>query len=121
MNPSRSLGRTCSAGWFRSLLQVGVVRVAVVWAALVAGMQLALAGGGPENLFLVVNGSSPHSLAVANAFAALRQIPPMNVLMLPWTGSTEAVPIGTFRAEILKPVLQAIESRKLATQIDGVV
>ena len=121
MNPSRSLGRTCSPGWFRSLLRVGVVWVAVVWAALVAGMQLALAGGGPENLFLVVNGSSPQSLAVANAFAALRQIPPINVLMLPWAGSTEAVPIGTFRAEILKPVLQAIESRKLATQIDCVV
>ena len=121
MNPSRNLGRTYAPGWFRSLVLMGVVRVAVVWGALVGGTGPLLAGGGPENLFLVVNGSSPQSLAVANAFAALRQIPPINVLMLPWTGSTEAVPIGTFRSEILKPLLQAIESRKLSTQIDCVV
>jgi hypothetical protein len=79
------------------------------------------AGGGPENLFLVVNSSSADSLAVANAYAALRGIPPINVLMLPWQGSDENVTIARFRSEILRPILQAIDARKLAPQIDYIV
>jgi len=81
----------------------------------------ARAGGGPENVFLVVNSASPNSVAVANAFASIRNLPPINVLMLPWTASTESTKIATFRDEILTPILRAIESRKLAPQIDLIV
>lgn len=76
------------------------------------------AGGGPENVFVVVNASSPESLAVANAFVALRGVPPINVLAIPWNGPDDAVPIGVFRGRILGPVLAAIDSRGLAPQID---
>jgi hypothetical protein len=76
------------------------------------------AGGGPESLFLVVNPTSAESVAVANTYAAVRQIPPGNVLMLPWKAGDESVPIDRFRAEILQPILRAIDSRRLATQID---
>jgi len=79
------------------------------------------AGGGPENVFLVVNARSADSLAVANAYAALRGIPPINVLMLPWQGSRDAVTIGAFRTDVLQPILQAIDSRRLAPQIDAIV
>ena len=75
-------------------------------------------GGGPENVFLVVNPTQADSLAVANAYAALRQVPPGNVLMLPWQDGDESVPIDRFRTEILRPILQAIDSRRLSTQID---
>jgi len=78
------------------------------------------AGGGPENLLLVVNPVSAESLAVANAYAALRQIPPGNVLMLPWKDGDDSVPIDRFRTEILQPVLRAIEARRLTPQIDCV-
>lgn len=88
---------------------------------LTAGEPDLRAGGGPENVFLVVNALSPDSLAVANAFAVLRGVPPINVLMLPWQGSTESVPIATFREELLRPILQAIDARKLSPQIDYVV
>jgi hypothetical protein len=81
----------------------------------------ARAGGGPENVFLVVNPTSSDSLAVANAFVAARGIPPINVLMLPWAGSKEHVSLERFRAEILGPILRGIESRRLAPQIDGIV
>lgn len=87
--------------------------------AMVAGS--ARAGGGPEGVFLVVNPTSAESLAVANAFARLRAVPPINVFMLPWTGGDESTTIGRFRSEILAPILRAIESRRLATQIDAVV
>lgn len=81
----------------------------------------ARAGGGPENVFLVVNPASPDSLAVANAFTTLRAVPSINVYMLPWTGSDESVPIRRFRDEILGPILRAIDARRLSTQIDCVV
>lgn len=81
----------------------------------------ALAGGGPENVFLVVNSSSPDSLAVANAWITLRRIPPINVFVLPWEGSREVIPIDRFRTEILEPILQAIDARRLSAQIDQVV
>ena len=79
------------------------------------------AGGGPENCLLVVNADSPDSLAVANAFAAIRRVPPINVMMLPWKGSREAVSIAEFRSGILVPILRTIESRRLASQIDCIV
>lgn len=78
----------------------------------------ALAGGGPENVFLVVNPTSADSLAVANAYASLRRIPPANVLLLPWAGGDESTTIARFRTEILKPIMRAIDSRRLAAQID---
>lgn len=81
----------------------------------------ALAGGGPENVFLVVNSTSADSLAVANAYAALRGIPPINVLFLAWNGSRQNVDIGEFRSSILAPIKSAIDARKLAPQIDSVV
>ena len=82
---------------------------------------VAQAGGGPENLFLVVNSSSSDSITVANAYANLRGIPPINALMLPWQESTESVDIASFRSELLDPVLKAIDERRLAAQIDCVV
>lgn len=96
------------------------VAVVAVLAALAVPAS-ARAGGGPENVFLVVNATSADSLAVANAYAALRGISPINVLMLPWPGSREAVAISTFRTDLLRPILQAIDARKLAPQIDCIV
>ena len=96
-------------------VQVVSLLLAVAWAGATR------AGGGPENLFLVVNASSPDSVAVANAYADLRGIPPINVLMLPWRESTESVSIATFRSDLLDPVLQAIDGRRLAPQINCVV
>jgi uncharacterized protein (TIGR03790 family) len=99
----------------RRILSVVCLTLLCSWTA------SARAGGGPENLFLVVNASSPDSVAVANAYAALRGIPPINVLMLPWQGSTESISIAAFRSDLLDPVLQAIDGRRLAPQISCVV
>jgi len=95
---------------------------AILAVSLTCGITAACrAGGGPENLFLVVNPASTDSLAVANTFATLRQVPPINVFMLPWTGDQDSVPIGTFRDAILAPILRAIDARRLSTQIDCIV
>ncbi len=81
----------------------------------------AFGGGGPENVFLVVNSTSADSIAVANAFVAARGVPPINVFSLAWAGSKETVPISRFRDEILGPVLRGIDARRLAPQIDMIV
>ncbi len=78
------------------------------------------AGGGPENVLVVVNANSWASKTIANYYVALRGIPSSNVVYIDWTGSVEATNIEKFRNAILGPVLQAIEQRKLDTQIDYV-
>jgi hypothetical protein len=94
---------------------------AACWLAVAASAARAPAGLGPENLFLVVNASSPDSIAVANAFAAIRDVPPINVLMLPWQGGTESMSIAAFRSDLLLPVLRAVDARRLGPQIDCIV
>jgi hypothetical protein len=79
------------------------------------------AGGGPENVVVVVNGDSWASKAVANEFVRLRRIPAGNVVYLADVPDFETVDVETFRQRILRPVLQAIADRGLQTQIDYVV
>ena len=81
----------------------------------------AMAGGGPENVLLVVNRNSPTSVTIANHYIRLREIPAGNVLSLPWDPAAQTTGIDTFRQEILTPVLAAIQKRRLTGQIDYVV
>ena len=46
----------------------------------------ALAGGGPENVLLLVNANSDASKTIANHYIHWRQIPASNVLYLDWKG-----------------------------------
>jgi hypothetical protein len=78
----------------------------------------AVAGGGPENVFVVVNSASADSIAVANAFVAARGIPPINIFMLPWQEGTEGTTLARFRNDLLAPVIRAVDSRRLGGQID---
>ncbi len=79
------------------------------------------AGGGPENIFLVVNGRSWASQTIANHYIDLRFIPSSNVFYLNWDGSVYRTDIATFREKILTPILETIDKRGLANQIDCVV
>lgn len=96
---------------FLSRVLPGVISLAVTTTA-------ALAGIGPENVAVVVNGDSLDSLAVANAYANLRQIPPSNFVVLHKLSGTEFTDVEKFRSEILKPVLDALRERGLTAQID---
>ena len=81
----------------------------------------ATAGGGPENLFLLVNPSSRDSLTVANHYIDLRQLPAANVHYLKWDPSKHSASGATFRDRILLPALKEIEQRGLEGQIDYLV
>ena len=82
-----------------------------------------MAGGGPENVAVVVNSDSFASLAVANAFVAARQVPASNLVYLALGDLTdfEIVDVATFRERILRPAFETLETRGLAAQIDYLV
>ena len=94
--------------------------VLAIVALFVAQVPLARAGGGPENLFLVVNSRSVSSLAVANHYAA-RARSLRNILHLDWDGEAEGIDIEAFRHKLLIPAIEAIVRRGLAGQIDYLV
>ncbi len=82
--------------------------------------RFAFAGGGPENVVVVVNEDSDASKAIADEYVRLRNIPPINVISLRDLPNIEQVDIDTFRDKILQPVLDAIDKRGLKPQIDYV-
>ncbi len=81
----------------------------------------AVAGGGPENVLLLVNSNSDSSKAIANLYIELRKIPPMNVVYLDWKGSLEIGSAARLRDEILMPTIKALDDRRLTMQIDYIV
>ncbi len=80
-----------------------------------------LAGGGPENVLLIVNPLSQTLMTIANHYVQLRQIPPANLVFLPWDAKDDTTDVSTFRRKILVPILKAIDERNLTDQIDYVV
>jgi uncharacterized protein (TIGR03790 family) len=94
----------------------------LILVVVIAGAESAYAGGGGENMLLVVNPNDPASLQIANAYAALRDIPANNVLYIvpPSDYHNDGQPIS--QAEVnnyyLSPIANAIYSRGLTNQID---
>ena len=84
----------------------------------------AFAGGGGENLLLVVNPNDEPSLRIANAYIAARHIPANNVLYLvpPSAGGGGATALvisdTQFNTGYLTPIYNAIAARGLVNQID---
>jgi hypothetical protein len=87
----------------------------------VATATSALAGGGPENVLLLVNSNSDSSKTIANHYIQWRKIPSNNVVYLDWKGSLGICSGKNFREQILLPALKAIDDRRLTPQIDYVV
>ena len=77
--------------------------------------------GGPESVLLVVNADSPSSKMIANYYIELRKIPSSNVVYLNNIPAKESMAVGKFKELILKPVLEAISERQLASHIDYIV
>jgi len=78
----------------------------------------ALAGQSPESVVVVVNADSWASLTVANEYARLRHIPAGNFVALSGLSSFDGMGPDEFRAQILGPVLKAIDERGLRAQVD---
>ena len=81
----------------------------------------ASAGGGPENVILVVNADDPSSLLLANHYIHLRQIPPTNVVYLSGMPKTDQVALATFQLKIMRPILEKIRQEKIGDHVDYIV
>ena len=81
----------------------------------------ALAGGGPENVLLLVNANSDSSKTIANHYIALRKIPATNVMYVDWKGSVEFGTGKIFREQILLPAFKEMSDRRVGPQIDYMV
>jgi uncharacterized protein (TIGR03790 family) len=102
--------------------QAKLFALAAMFACLAGWPSVARAGGGGQNVLVVVNPRSWASRTVANEFIRQRAIPDCNVLHLPFDlpRNDDATDVETFREKLLKPVLAAIKDRGLAGQIDCV-
>ena len=74
-----------------------------------------------RNVLLVINPRSPASLSIANHYIQLRRIPACNLFFLPWDPKADTTDIGTFRQQILFPILRTIQDRNLTNQIDYII
>lgn len=94
------------------------VRPVILWLLAIVP---AWAGGGPENVFLVVNSADMASLTIANHFVSVRKIPTSCVFEINWPDAPMKTDIDTFRERMLSPILSEIKRRKLTRQIDYII
>jgi len=89
--------------------------------SIAASVSSVWAGGGPENVLLLVNSNSLSSKTIANHYIALRNVPASNIVYVDWRGGLEGCQGPQFAGKILKPAIDAIRERGLSHQIDYVV
>ncbi len=80
--------------------------------------QRSWAGGGPENVVVLVNSRSAASKQLANFYVSLREIPAANVIYLDEVPEGESTDVETFRKSILKPAIETLNARRMAARID---
>lgn len=113
--------------WNRTMLSASCGYVTAVLSGFLAPLLCltyatgAFAGGGPENVLLLVNSNSENSKTIANHYVELRKIPPQNVLYIDWRGGLRGAKGEPFRNRILMPALTYLEKQKLNAQVDYIV
>lgn len=78
-------------------------------------------GGGPENVFLVVNSAVSDSMVIANHFVDRRKVPRGSIFYVDWPDPPFETEMQTFRDRVLAPTLDEIKKRQLSSQIDYIV
>lgn len=94
---------------------------AIMTALSLAWSGSAVAGGGPENVFLVVNARGDRSKEVANHYIALRHIPAVNVFYVNSPPNAARMMGVDFRDKILRPTLAELDRRGIRGHIDQIV
>ena len=94
----------------------------LVFLAISAAMSAsrALAGGGPQNVLIVVNEQSQSSLEVGKYYQAERDIPERNIVRIS-TAPGVNMTLTVFSNEVRNPILDYIASAGLSNQVDVIV
>lgn len=87
----------------RLLLRRRLRAATVVAAALLCGAARALAGGGPADVVVLVNDASEDSVAVAEHYAAARQVPASNLCHVR-CATDSTVPVADFVRDVVEPL-----------------
>ncbi len=83
-----------------------------------APIRNAYAGGGPQNVAVIVNPNDPDSLEVANEYIRLRQIASCNIIYIPWPKNVRNATSADFREKIIEPLFRELDRRGVTPQID---
>ncbi len=78
------------------------------------------AGGGPQNVLVVVNAASAESMAIGNYYRERRGIPPANVFAIN-VPVTNNMTTAAFSNDVRNPILTYIVDAGLSNQIDYIV
>lgn len=103
-----------------SRLRLTLHHVFWLWTAALVTVSPVFAGGGPENVLLVVNSGSADSISLANHYIALRKIPSSNVLYVNLELVDGTITVADFRKQILLPITQTLQVRGIGAQIDTI-
>lgn len=87
---------------------------------LVTAVWPVFAGGGPQNVLVVMNARSGESLEIGNAYRRARDIPYRNVLVLD-TATTFSVAYQTYLDEIETPIRAYLKHQQLEDEITQIV
>ena len=93
--------------------------MAIAWLGAWSGE--CFAGGGPENVAVIVNEDSASSKLIANHYVRLRKIPARNVIYLTEIPDREKTDLNTFKTKILAPILKQLELRNILHSVDYIV
>ena len=101
---------------YSAIVQLSL-QIVLLW---VLQFSSAWAGGGPETTLVVVNAASPISLAIANVYVRMRDIPESHVVWLDDVPAADSIDIKEFRSRIWKPIRSYISDHHLQGQIDTI-
>jgi uncharacterized protein (TIGR03790 family) len=79
------------------------------------------AGGSGLNVLVVVNQASSNSVQLGNYYCEARQVPPLNLVRINWTGPNNQWTTNDLKTYLITPLLSALSSRQLTNQVDYVV
>lgn len=85
-----------------------------------SGCVAAWAGGGPLQTAVVVNDADPESQALGQYYQERRGIPEAHLIHV-WTTTEDSISLSAYTTDVHQPVLDALETRGLADQIDTLV
>lgn len=102
-------------------METGMFRSGLKLWMLLATATAAFAGGGPQNVLIVVNDDSIESQQVGALYRQTRGIPQRNVCHVSISPKTNRVDAGLFQTSVVSRIHQHISDRGLSNQIDYIV
>ncbi len=97
------------------------LRTILIWGVVMAAATLCLAGGGPLNTLVVVNGNSRDSRQLGAYYAAKHGIPKSHICTIKVDARAPSMSLKDFERLVRDPIQAHLANRKLNNQINYIV